>query len=644
MKKFSKFLLAALMLVTVLALTGCGAKEVEVNLADYVKYTYEGYDGLGTASAEIDARKIARDIEEEIGEDKASSAQRLLKKIEVTMAKTENLSNGESVAVTFGNIKEDELHEECGVIVKADGFDTTVAGLTELEEVDLFTNYEVKFSGNDTLGYGYVNNYHFPEGVYNIYLELSKKENLSNGEKVKLIVKDYDDGDVVKTLAAEGKKAKALEYEITVSGLTELVEYDIFQGLEIKYEGLSGHATGTIRFDYNVNDYYYNFEFLMDKSEDLANGDIITVTCDMDEYYKDDYADVQALAAQRGIKLKTTTTQITVEGILDPIDDTADIDNAAFEQMKADDIEKIKTIYTDGYEDVAERNSLYDTKYIGSFITFKNSNYYGYPNTIYNVYKCDVKYEEAEPVWVYWCTVYTTDRNEETGAYTISGIEAVSPAEFYKKTSWGDDFACFKDEAGNFYLGFADVDAVIKAFTDDYRGDTNADVIFNNINDTEEAHKEGDPIVIDGGEGTVVEGDAIDVTKTNETTNYKVRVYDASGVYTAEQAEDILEKVYPLTDYCEVLVYVASDLKKVTEEAFTKKCDAIYESDLNGLNAVIYMVDAKTKKDFIYTNNGSSSIAELEPPMDDVPASLKEENPYEYTLKIFETLMSAING
>ena len=169
-------------------------------------------------------------------------------------------------------------------------------------------------------------------------------------------------------------------------------------------------------------------------------------------------------------------------------------------------------------------------------------------------------------------------------------------------------------------------------------------MIFNNINDTEEAHKEGDPIVIEGGEGTVVEGDAIDVTKTNETTNYKVRVYDASGVYTAEQAEDILEKVYPITDYCEVLVYVASDLKKVTEEAFTKKCDAIYESDLNGLNAVIYMVDAKTKKDFIYTNNGSSSIAELEPPMDDVPASLKEENPYEYTLKIFETLMSAING
>ena len=155
----------------------------------------------------------------------------------------------------------------------------------ELEEVDLFTDYEVKFSGNDTLGYGYVNNYHFPEGVYNIYLELSKKENLSNGEKIKLIAKDYDDGDVVKTLAAEGKKAKALEYEVTVSGLTELVEYDIFQGLEIRYEGLSGHATGTIRFDYNVNDYYYNFEFLMDKSEDLANGDIITVTCDMDEYF-----------------------------------------------------------------------------------------------------------------------------------------------------------------------------------------------------------------------------------------------------------------------------------------------------------------------------------------------------------------------
>ena len=181
------------MLVTVFALTGCGTKEVEVNLADYVKYTYEGYDGLGTGSAEIDARKIAKDIEEEIGDEKASEAQRKLKKVEVTLAKTENLSNGESVAVSFGEIKADELKEECGVIVKYEDFETKVSGLDELEEVDLFGDYEVKFSGNDTLGYGYVNNYHFPEGVYGVYLQMDKRENLSNGEKVKLQVLDYDD-------------------------------------------------------------------------------------------------------------------------------------------------------------------------------------------------------------------------------------------------------------------------------------------------------------------------------------------------------------------------------------------------------------------------------------------------------------------
>ena len=643
MKRISKLLLAALMLVTMFALTGCGAKEVEVNLADYVKYTYEGYDGMGTGEAEIDARKIARDIEEEIGEDKASDAQRILKKIDVSLAKIADLSNGESVAVSFDNIDADTLKEECGVIVKADGFDTTVSGLTELEEVDLFADYEIKFSGNDTIGYAYVNRYNFPEGVYGVYLDLEKKENLSNGEKVKLIAKDYDDGDVVKTLAEEGKKAKALEYEVTVSGLTELVEYDIFQGLEMRYEGLNGHATATLRFDYNVNDYYYSFEFLMDKSEELSNGDIITVTCDMDDYYKDDYADINAYAAQRGIKLTATTKQVTVEGILAPISDTSEIDSTAFEQMKADDIEKIKTVYTDGYEDVASANAFLDAKYIGSFITFKDSSYYDYANKIINVYKCDIKYADTDPVWVYWCSVYTTDRDETTGQYTVSEIEAVTPAEFYKYYAYSDDFACFEDENKNIYLGFTNVDDVITAFTDDYRGDSNAEVIFNNIADTEEPHSDGTPAVSTDEDITIEENpDATNVTKENETTGNKVRVYDEAGIYTAEQAEDIAEKAFPITDYCEALVYVVDELEKTNEKTFLKYCDTLYTSNYEGKIAVIYFIDGKTKTDFIYTNNGASSMHELEPPMDDVPTSLLKEDPHEYTVKIFETLLSAM--
>jgi len=643
MKRISKLLLAALMLVTIFALTGCGAKEVEVNLADYVKYTYEGYDGMGTGEAEIDARKIARDIEEEIGEEKASDAQRILKKIDVTLAKIENLSNGESVAVSFDNVNEDTLKEECGVIVKAEGFDTTVSGLTELEEVDLFADYEIKFSGNDTLGYAYVNHYNFPEGVYGVYLDLEKKENLSNGEKVKLVAKDYDDGDVVKTLAEEGKKAKALEYEVTVSGLTELVEYDIFQGIEMNYEGLNGHATATLRFDYNVNDYYYSFEFLMDKSEELSNGDIITVTCDMDDYYKDEYADINTYAAQRGIKLTATTKQVTVEGILAPIADTSEIDSTVFEQMKADDIEKIKTIYTDGYENVAAANSFLDAKYIGSLITFKNSSYYDYANKIINVYKCDIKYADTDPVWIYWCSVYTTDRDETTGQYTVSEIEAVTPAEFYKYYAYSDDFACYEDENKNIYLGFTNVDDVIKAFTDDYRGDSNAEVIFNNIADTEEPHADGTVTV----EKRPVElsENPIDISKENEGTKCSATVNDAYNVYTEDQANALLEKAYFMTDYiCNAEIITVGDLESAEEESFQAKCDQIYAEKFNGTRALIYMIDANTLKDYMYLNDGSDVLSELEPELEDTPYSFRSENPYEYTVKIFDTLIAVIGG
>ena len=115
MKKISKIVLAFMMLAAVFALAGCSSKTAEVNLADYVKYTYEGYDGLGTGSATIDARKIVKDVEEQIGDEKASNASKLLKKIEIELEKTENLSNGEKIMVYFNNVKEQELLDECGL-------------------------------------------------------------------------------------------------------------------------------------------------------------------------------------------------------------------------------------------------------------------------------------------------------------------------------------------------------------------------------------------------------------------------------------------------------------------------------------------------------------------------------------------------
>lgn len=643
MKKISKIVLAFMMLVAVFALAGCSSKTAEVNLADYVKYTYEGYDGLGTGSATIDARKIVKDVEEQIGDEKASNASKLLKKIEIELEKTENLSNGEKIMVYFNNVKEQELLDECGLTVIKDGFETQVTGLQELEEVDLFADYDITYYGNDTVGSGYVSDYDFPDGVYGIYLELSKTKNLSNGEKIKVMVKSYDeDKDIQKDLASLGKKAKALEQEITVSGLTELKEYDVFQGLYLEYTGLNGQATARVRFDYSQNEYYYSFEYILDKEEALANGDVVTVSCDIDDYYKDEYT-LEEYAANRGLKLAATTKEITVEGILQPIMDIADIDNAKFEAMKAADYEKIKDTYTNGVENLVEANSFYGARYIGSFITFKDSSYYDYPNVVYNVYKCDVNFKGDEPRWVYWFAGYSAVRNETTGLFELSDTDIITPLDKYYKSYYEDsNFACIKYNNDLYYLGFSNVDDIVTGFTNNYRGASGVEAIFNNIADTEDEHGPRDGVeVIPPVEVTPLD-EAIDVSKISEATGAKAWVYDPYGVYTQEQAEAILEKIVPITEYdCDAYVIITS-LENVDADSFKSFCDSAYAEYKTKDRVMIYAMDAATLKDYMYTFDGESGVEELEPAMDGVPYSLRSENPYEYTIKIFDTLLGVL--
>lgn len=645
MKKISKIVLAFMMLVAVFALAGCSSKTAEVNLADYVKYSYEGYDGLGTGSATLDARKIVKDVEEQIGEEKASNASKLLKKIEIELEKTENLSNGEKIMVYFNNVKEQELLDECGLTVIKDGFETQVTGLQELEEVDLFADYDITYYGNDTVGSGYVSDYDFPDGVYGIYLELSKTKNLSNGEKIKVMVKSYDeDKDIQKDLASLGKKAKALEQEITVSGLTELKEYDVFQGLYLEYTGLNGQATARVRFDYSQNEYYYSFEYILDKEEALANGDVVTVSCDIDDYYKDEYT-LEEYAANRGLKLAATTKEITVEGILQPIMDIADIDAATFEAMKGADYEKIKDTYTNGVENLVEANSFYGARYIGSFITFKDSSYYDYPNVVYNVYKCDVNFKGDEPRWVYWFAGYSAVRNETTGLFELSDTDIITPLDKYYKSYYEDsNFACIKYNNDFYYLGFSNVDDIVTGFTDNYRGASGCEAVFNNINDTEDEHAPRDGVeVIPPVEVTPLD-EAIDVSKINEETGAKAWVFDQYGVYTQEQAESILEKIEPITGYqCDAYVMITS-LEKADVDSFKAFCEAVYTEQRYSDRVMVYAIDANTLKDYMYTFDGESGVEELEPEIPGVPYSLRNENPYEYTLKIFDTLLGVLGN
>ena len=100
-----------------------------------------------------------------------------------------------------------------------------------------------------------------------------------------------------------------------------------------------------------------------------------------------------------------------------------------------------------------------------------------------------------------------------------------------------------------------------------------------------------------------------------------------------------------MTDYiCNAEIITVGDLESADEESFQAKCDQIYAEKFNGTRALIYMIDANTLKDYMYLNDGSDVLSELEPELEDTPYSFRSENPYEYTVKIFDTLIAVIGG
>lgn len=102
--------------------------------------------------------------------------------------------------------------------------------------------------------------------------KLSKDKELSNGDVVTLTWKCHDER------ALNNYKVK-LEYsdlEYKVEGLDKVAEFDPFEGVEVKFSGISGKGTVNISSD-NAE----GITFRVDKNSGLSEGDTITVTADV---------------------------------------------------------------------------------------------------------------------------------------------------------------------------------------------------------------------------------------------------------------------------------------------------------------------------------------------------------------------------
>ena len=161
MKK--KLYITFFFLSTMLLLTACGTTEIDMN--DYVDFSFSGYEYVGNATPEVDVRKMLLDNEECFGFDrkalKSGDGEDVLEDLEdafkVKLDKKDGYQNDDRVSYSWDvddDILED-IAEEYKVLFLYDDSDVKVSGLDESRDINLFEDLYIDFYGRN--GAGYVN-------------------------------------------------------------------------------------------------------------------------------------------------------------------------------------------------------------------------------------------------------------------------------------------------------------------------------------------------------------------------------------------------------------------------------------------------------------------------------------------------------
>ncbi len=229
--------IVAAVLVVAIALTiFFTTRPMKIDLNDYVKITYEGYDTAGTASVTFDKKAFYNDFAGklqyqgkysdnfgEILDDETLFRYFLREYVHYDLSKDAQLSNGEAVQVEW-DCDSEGAKRDFGVKLVCKNKDFTVSGLKVAEEVDPFSLIKVTFKGTAPNGTARVEWDTNAAYKYEFDFAISARESLKNGDTVTVTVQDAD-SDYQKDylLRKYGIKLSKTEQTYTVSGLDSYV-------------------------------------------------------------------------------------------------------------------------------------------------------------------------------------------------------------------------------------------------------------------------------------------------------------------------------------------------------------------------------------------------------------------------------------
>lgn len=316
-----KLIAAALAVVVVLVLIMVliSTHKTKIDLSKYVTITYSGYNTIGHASAEIDYEKLAADYGEKLEEGLSGITAQLAFYAVATgkLDKTEGLTNGDEITFIWNNdesnaavIQAFEKNHKLNLVFK--NVTEKVSGLENADVYDPFESITLNFSGYSSLGNASIDT-SFAK-VKNLRYTVSPDSNLSNGDEVTVSVSAPYGESLEDYCMSYGYVPGQKEKTYTVSGLDEIIDYDLFAGLDVSFEGIS--SIGSVKIDKSgveIGDISYSVE----PSAGLSNGDTVTVTASYNGWY---YSDIDSYLANSGYKASATTKTYKVSGLTEADD------------------------------------------------------------------------------------------------------------------------------------------------------------------------------------------------------------------------------------------------------------------------------------------------------------------------------------
>lgn len=246
---------AAALLVTGLALTGCG--RTSVNLNDYLTLSCDGYDHVGLAAYSFELERMIMENPKAFGLAESYSEMEILG-VEMVLSdafsgsldKTNGLSNGDTVTFSWNSINTSAIEDRYPVRLSFSDETIQVTGLEEAEIYDPFADITVSFEGIAPNGKVIINS--AGAQVSGLSYTADRSSGLSNGDTITVSVSAPSGGDLQSYLVNQGKAANATEQTYTVSGLASYIQA-LDELLADADTALDKHAQDTLQADIAQN-------------------------------------------------------------------------------------------------------------------------------------------------------------------------------------------------------------------------------------------------------------------------------------------------------------------------------------------------------------------------------------------------------